>query len=277
MTIQEIIGLPEVEFNEPLFNLLPDQAFTVLLLDEEAQEGRLVIDENEWPISLALRTQRGWKCTNFALRSPTIEVVERFEELEGEIVRTTQEEWMRATREYYSLKLMKTIPPALEDFSPQRGDTVRALLTEVWGDRAGATCLDCGCGSGMGSAVLREMSIDPVAYDNDDTLLSLGLGQGRLLPSETMLIDATLARHYVRPAELGMALMAGTINDFTALIWKAILHELMDLSAETLITVESAKEAELVKLWGVGEGKMVKVFENRIDPFYDRWACLVTE
>jgi hypothetical protein len=277
MTIQEITGLPEVEFNEPLFNLLPDETFTVMLLDEEAIECRLIIDENEWPISLALRTGKGWKATNFVLRGPTLEAVERFEELEGEIVMTTQKDWMRATREYYSLKLMQTVPPTVESHSPQRMNTVRALLTEVWGDREGATCLDCGCGSGMGSMVLREMGIEPVAYDNDDTLLSLGLGRGRLLPPETMLIDATLARYYVPPAELGMALMAGTINDFTSLIWKAILHELMDLSAETLITVESAKEAELVRLWGVGEGKKVKVFENKQDAFYDRWACLVTE
>jgi hypothetical protein len=129
----------------------------------------------------------------------------------------------------------------------------------------------------MGSAVLREIGIDSLAYDNDPTLLALGLSKGRLVPEETMLIDATLAGHYLRPAELGLALMAGTINDFTALIWRSIIKELVDLTAETMVTVESEKEAELVKMWALGEQRKVRVFENQNDRFYDRWVCIISE
>lgn len=184
---------------------------------------------------------------------------------------------MRATREYYSLELLADNPPAMEDYSPEREKLVRALLAEVWGDRKGATCLDCGCGSGMGSVALREVGINTLAFDNDPTLLSLGLSKGRLMPEETMMIDATLAGHYIRPTELGLALMAGTINDFTAMIWRGILHELMDLTAETMVTVESEREAELVRMWALGEKRKVRVFENKNDSFYDRWVCLITE
>jgi hypothetical protein len=277
MKINDILGVPEITFNEPAFNLLPDEAFTGMLLGEEAEEARLVVDEQEWPVSLALLTSKGWKGSNFILRGPSMEVVEKFEQLDGEIIRTTQEEWMRATREYYSLDLLRHNQPAMEDFSPERARLVKALIDDVWGDRVGQTCLDCGCGSGMCAAVLREAGITSLAYDNDPTLLALGLSKGRLVPEETMLIDATLAGHYVRPTELGLALMAGTINDFTALIWKSIIRELIDLASETMVTVESEKEAELVKMWALGEQRKVKVFENTNDQFYDRWVCLITE
>ncbi|MBI0584209.1 MAG: hypothetical protein ISF22_08290 [Methanomassiliicoccus sp.] len=277
MRINDIMGLPEIEFNEPAFNVLPDEVFTDMLLGDEASEARLVVDEEDWPLALALRTGRGWKGTNFILRGPTLGAVERFEGLGGEVMMSNQEDWMRATREHYSLALMRSTPPAMEDFSPSRAKMVKALLSEVWGGRQGDVCLDCGCGSGMGSAVLREVGLSPLAYDNDATLLSLGLARGRLLPEETMLIDATLARHYVRSTELGLALMAGTINDHTALIWRSVLHELMDLTRETLITMENEREADLVKMWALGEGRKVRTFENHNDSFYDRWVCLITE
>lgn len=277
MKFLDILGLPEVRFNEPAFHLLPDEVFTSMLLGDEADEARLVIDENDMPLSLVLHSGKGWEGTNFILRGPAMEAVERFEQLDGEMLRTTQEEWMRATREYYSLELVRDNPPAMEDYSPERERLVRALITDVWGDRRGATCLDCGCGSGMGAVALREAGIGSLAFDNDPTLLSLGLSKGRLLPEETMMIDATLAGHYIRTTELGLALMAGTINNFTAMIWKAILDELMDLTAETMVTVESEKEAELVRMWALGGQRKVRIFENRNDSFYDRWVCLITE
>lgn len=277
MKFYDILGLPEIRFNEPAFHLLPDEVFTSMLLGDEADRALLAVDENDWPLSLALHTGKEWHGTNFILRAPSMEAVERFEGLDGEIVRTGQEEWMRATREYYSLELLADNPPAMEDYSPEREKLVRALLAEVWGDRKGVTCLDCGCGSGMGSVALREVGINTLAFDNDPTLLSLGLSKGRLMPEETMMIDATLAGHYIRPTELGLALMAGTINDFTAMIWRGILHELMDLTAETMVTVESEREAELVRMWALGEKRKVRVFENKNDSFYDRWVCLITE
>ncbi len=277
MKILKIMELPEVEFNEPTFNVLPDEAFTSMLLGDVADQARLVVDDQDWPLALALHTDGKWKATNFILRTPVVDAVERFEELDGEIVRTTQDEWMRATREYYALDLQRTTAPALEDYSAERASLVRSLLDDVWGDRKGATCLDCGCGSGMGASILREIGLTPLAFDNDPTLLSLGLSKGRLHPEETMWIDASLLGHYIRPTELGLALMAGSINDFTSLIWRAILHELMDLSEETMVTVETEKEAQLVRMWALGAGKKADISENQRDTFYDRWVLLIRD
>jgi len=165
----------------------------------------------------------------------------------------------------------------MEDFSSERASLVKRLIMDTWGEGEGEVCLDCGCGSGMGAAVLRDLGFSPLAYDNDPSLLSLGLSKGRLLPEETMLIDASMATHYVRPSEYGLALMAGTINDFTSLIWKAILKELIDLSRETMVTVESQKEADLVRTWALGSGMRARVLENQNDEFYDRWICLIEE
>jgi len=165
----------------------------------------------------------------------------------------------------------------VEDFSPERASLVKRLLKETWGEAEGEVCLDCGCGSGMGAAVLRDLGFSSLAYDNDPSLLSLGLRRGRLLPEETMLIDASLATHYLRPSEYGLALMAGTINDYNTLVWKGILKELMDLCRETMVTVESQKEADLVRLWALGAGRKARVLENLNDAFYDRWLCLIEE
>jgi hypothetical protein len=277
MMVLKILELPEVDFYEPTFNVLPDEAFTSMLLSDQGEEARLVVDDQDWPLALALRTGSKWKATNFILRAPVVEAVERFEELDGKIVRTTQEEWMRATREYYALDLCKTTAPAMEDYSEPRAALVKGLLKDIWGGRKGTTCLDCGCGSGMGSSMLRDCGLAPLSFDNDPTLLSLGLAKGRLLPEETMWIDASLLGHYVRPTELGLALMAGSINDFTSLIWRAILHELMDLTEETMVTVETEKEAELVRMWALGAGKRPEVFENDRDAFYDRWVLLIKD
>jgi len=277
MKLFDILGLPKVDLIEPAFNVLPDESYTNNLLALPADKAVLVVDEEEWPVALAVRTEQGWKGTNFILRGPTVEVVERYEELGGELRETTQESWMRATREHYSLALQRATPPSMEDFSPERASLVKRLIKKTWGEADGEVCLDCGCGSGMGAAVLRDLGFSSLAYDNDPSLLSLGLSKGRLLPEETMLIDASLATHYVRPSEYGLALMAGTINEYTTLVWKGILKELMDLCRETMVTVESQKEADLVRLWALGAGRRARVLENLNDAFYDRWICLIEE
>jgi len=277
MKLFDILGLPKVDLIEPAFNVLPDESYTQKLLALPADRAVLVVDEEEWPVALAVRTEEGWKGANFILRGTTLEVVERYEELGGELRETTQESWIRATRELYSLALQRTTPPSMEDFSPERASLVKRLLKETWGEAEGEVCLDCGCGSGMGAAVLRDLGFSSLAYDNDPSLLSLGLRRGRLLPEETMLIDASLATHYLRPSEYGLALMAGTINDYNTLVWKGILKELMDLCREAMVTVESQKEADLVRLWALGAGRKARVLENLNDAFYDRWLCLIEE
>jgi len=273
----DIFEVPSLKFIEPSYQHLPEGSFTDLLLSSPAEEARLAVDEDEWPVALAVRDAKEWKGTSFLLRPPSLAVVEFFESVDGDVVTTTQEEWAKACREYYSKDIIDMVPAAVEDFSPDRAARVKDLLEELWRDRRGEVCLDCGCGSGMGSAMLREAGLVPVSYDNDPSLLARGLKDGRLEPEGTMCIDGALASHYMRPAPLGLALMAGTINDHTAMIWKAVLGELLDMTEETLVTVETEKESELVRMWALGMGKKVRKFENDRDPFYDRWGCVITE
>jgi hypothetical protein len=48
------------------------------------------------------------------------------------------------------------------------------------------------------------------------------------------------------------------------------------LTCETLVTVETEKEAERVRRWCVAQGREVRMFENNRDPFYDRWVCTIS-
>jgi hypothetical protein len=132
------------------------------------------------------------------------------------------------------------------------------------------------CGSGLGSAALRQLGMVPIAYDNDPGLLALGMIKGRLMPEGTMCIDATRASLFAPKAPLGLILMAGSMNDFNEYVWRPIVEETLRLTGETLVTVETEKEAERVKRWCVAQGREVRMFENNRDPFYDRWVCVIS-
>jgi len=276
MRVHDILGI-NVRFIEPSFEALVDESFTGIVLSLPGEEARMVVDDESWPLALAVRGDEEWSAASFLLRPPVVEVVERFEELGGEVVRTTQDEFMPAMREHYSLRLLEQTPMAMEDLSPDRTAKVEDLIASVWKGRRGEECMDCGCGSGMGSLALRNQGLFPLAFDNDAGLIARGLHAGRLSPERTMCIDAALLSHYARPAPLGLALMAGTIVNHTALMWRSILAELFAMTEETLVTVETEKEAEAVKMWALGDGKKVELFENDRDPFYDRWVCLIKD
>jgi hypothetical protein len=272
MRAAEMLDLRDMVFVEPSFDHLTEDAYTAMFLNGPAQEARMLVDEEEWPMAMALRDGDTWRATAFLLRQPTIEVVETFERVGGEVFEESKEAFMRAVREHFSLKLMREVSPAIEDLSPDRCDKVRDLIVQMWGAREGVQCLDCGCGSGMGTLALKRLGMEPLSYDNDPALLSLGLSTGRLEPENTMWIDAALASQYCRPTPCGLSLMAGSINDFNAHMWKMIVYELLVLTEDTLATVGTEKEAELVRLWCLGKGRKVEVFENERDPFYDRWV-----
>jgi len=274
MRAHDIMGVP-AEFIEPSFAALTDEPYTGLVLSLPGEEALIVADPEDWPLALAVRDGQRWSAATFLLRPPVVEVVEKFEELGGDVVRAGRDEWMLAMRDYYSRRILAETPPAMEDLSPDRADKVRDLIASVWKDRRGEECFDCGCGTGMGSMVLRDLGMVPLAYDNDAGLIAQGLRRGRLLPERTMCIDAGLLSRYAPPAPLGLALMAGTIRDHTTAMWEVILGELFDMTEECLVTVETAPEAELVRRWAADADKRAEVFENERDTFYDRWACLV--
>lgn len=274
MKVAEILDVEGCRLVEPSFAELTADACTILLLQATPDEARLLVDEEEEPIALALHEEEGWHAASFLFREPTLAAIECFEAVGGDIYQESREGWLSAVREYYSAELSKTTFPALEDLRPDRQGKIRDLLDEVWGDRAGTPCLDCCCGSGVGTAALRAGGVRALAYDNDPALLALGLSKGRLAPPDTMCIDAREASRYVAPVPLGTAFMVGEIYSYNTSLWRAIVANLLALTDETLITVGTEEEAARVEEWCTREGRTTEVFENRRDPLYDRWCCV---
>jgi hypothetical protein len=147
------------------------------------------------------------------------------------------------------------------------------IINGVWGRGDGATCLDFCCGSGVGSHVLRTLGFSPLSCDNDAALLSLGFSNKRLMPEETICIDATIASQYIEEVPLGVGMMMGDINAFTQDLWQLLVTELFSLTDKTLITVGKQSEADLIRTWGEAQNRTVEVCENPKDPTYDRWVC----
>ncbi len=271
----ELLGVEEVRFIEPSFSDLPDESFTYLMLEIEGDQGRLLVDEESDPIALAVHTGAGWLAGSFHLRSPTGAIIEYFEDLGGDIYQEERSAWESAVRDYYSGILARTVTPALEDLNPARTEQVRELLSEFRKDLPGASCIDCCCGSGVGSLLLREMGYSVYSYDNDPALLSLGLQSGRLDPAGTMYIDATRAGDYITGADCGLGLMFGEINEFNRELWEEITAELISLTPHSVITVGTEKEAGIIEKWALELDCEVGISENQRDPIYDRWVCRI--
>ena len=144
--------------------------------------------------------------------------------MNGEILQEDRPVFTAAVREYYSTILMKEVPPAIEDLNPVRRGILSALIEKHWGRGYHGKCIDCCCGSGVGSQVLRDLGYVPISYDNDASLLSRGLAAGRLLPSETMYLDALVAARYIEPVPRGIGIMMGEINDFSRDMWEQIVE-----------------------------------------------------
>ncbi|MDD1693705.1 MAG: hypothetical protein LUQ71_03175 [Methanoregula sp.] len=276
MKAAEILGVDEVVFVEPQFSVLPDPRYNDTLTLAGGDEGRLLLDEKEDPIALAFKNGDCWVTGSFLNRNPTAILIEKFENLNGEIYQEDRANWAAAVREYYSLALKTEIPPSIEDLNPKRRGILTDLISGFWKPGSGETCIDACCGSGVGSLVLRDLGFVPLSYDNDETLLSLGLSTGRLLPEETMWLDAMKISTYIEPVPKGIGIMMGEINSFSQDMWQQIINQLFAVSQETLITVGTEPEALLIKNWGEEMGKSIDVTENPADPIYDLWVCRST-
>jgi hypothetical protein len=273
MRADEILGVEDLVFVEPQFSMLPDPRYNATLALAGGEEGRLLLDENEEPLALAFKNGNCWVTGSFLYRNPTASLIEKFENLNGEIYQEDRVLWAAAVREYFSLALKGEVTPAIEDLNPARRGILNNLIAGFWKEGRGETCIDACCGSGVGSLVLRDLGFAPLSYDNDGALLSLGLTTGRLLPEETMWLDATRISHYTTPVPKGIGIMMGEINTFSDEMWHQIVGELFAVTRETLITVGTEPEAKLVKSWGEELGRKVEVTENPADPIYDIWVC----
>lgn len=267
-----ILDLGEITLLEPTFSSLTEDLYTGALLGIPATGARILIDTGENPLAVAVTDGEGWFAANFLFREPAREVIELCERLDAEVHQAERSLWLGAVREYYSLLLAGSVTPALEDLPPDRLPGLTDLLREIWGREEDIPCLDCCCGSGAGSAAARALGMSPLSYDNDPALLSLGLSTGRLLPPETMWIDATQAGRYIGPVPRGIAVMMGEINAFTREMWESITGEFLGLVEEALITVGTEAEARTVETWCRAAGHKPIVSENPRHAFYDRWV-----
>lgn len=273
MNVTEILGIDAVRFVEPEFAAQTDSIFNDVLAAAGGDEGRLLVDGDGEPIALAFHGTGGWLATSFLFRNPTVELIEQFEGMNGEIFEEDRPVFTAAVREYYSTILMKEVPPAIEDLNPVRRGILSALIEKHWGRGYHGKCIDCCCGSGVGSQVLRELGYVPISYDNDASLISRGLATGRLLPAETVCLDALVAARYIEPVPRGIGIMMGEINDFSKEMWEQIVTGLFLIAENTLITVGTESEARLIQQWGKDMERTVDVSENPADPIYDRWVC----
>jgi hypothetical protein len=269
----EILGIDDIVFVEPQFAMLPDPRYNTTLALSGGDEGRLLLDEKEDPIALAFHNGECWVVGSFLFRNPSATLIEKFENLNGEIYQEDRAAWAAAVREYFSTEILTGVSPSVEDLNPKRRGILGTLIEGFWGSGSGEACVDCCCGSGVGSLVLRDLNYAPLSYDNDETLLCRGLKEQRLLPEETMWIDATVTSRYIEPVPKGIGIMMGEFNMFNQDMWQQIVSELFAVSKETLITVGTEKEALLVKGWGADLSRDVTVKENPADPIYDLWVC----
>ena len=275
MKAEEILGVDRLRFVEPEFAAQTDILFNAVLATAAGDEGRLLLDEHEEPVALAFHQQDGWIGTSFLCRHPSVELIDRFEDQNGEMLEEDRTTWATAVREYFSTRLAAEVPPAMDDLNPVRRGILTSLIAGIWGHGSGEVCADCCCGSGVGSQVLRDLGYSPVSYDNDAALLSRGIVAGRLLPEETMCIDAMVTSRYLDPVPKGIGIMVGEINSFSQEMWEKIIDELLLVTSETLITVGTEKEARLIQEWGITRDRTVEIRENPADPIYDLWVCVI--
>ncbi|MEN6396817.1 MAG: hypothetical protein ABFC78_10075 [Methanoregula sp.] len=274
MKAATIFEVDTLTFIEPSYAALTDPLYTELLAADNCDEGRMLVDEHEEPIAVAFHENAGWIAGSFLCRKPSVALIDAFEQVNGEIYQEDRSVWAAAVREYFSLLLTKEVPPSMEDLNPIRKGIIADVITGVWGKGNGETCIDCGCGSGVGSLVLRELGYTPLSYDNDPALLTLGFEKGRLLADETMCLDATQVSSYIDPVPKGIGIMMGEINTFSAEMWHQIAAGLFAVSKETLITVGTEPETHLIREWGEEAGRKVEVRESPGDEFYDHWVCV---
>ncbi|WAC04794.1 MAG: hypothetical protein OS112_10120 [Methanoregula sp.] len=274
MRADEILGVGAVRFIEPSFADLTDSHFTSVLASFPGDQARLLIDEQEDPLALAFHNDGVWNVGTFLCRKPSAAAIERFEEVNGEIYQEDRVVWAAAVREYFSRDIADNVTPALDDLNKDRPAIIEDLVMKFWSSGAGETCLDFCCGSGVGSQVLRNLGYSLLSCDNDPSLISLGLSTQRLLPEETICINATIASDYLDPVPRGIGIMMGDINLLSQELWQQLVSELFSLTEETLITVGTEPEAELIRRWGEEQERTVEVHENPKDPIYDRWVCI---
>jgi diadenosine tetraphosphate (Ap4A) HIT family hydrolase len=236
--------------------------------------GGILADENNYALAVFQKEKERWRILPLVFCGIGGRDITTLSTPSQRIIPCNRNEWIAAIREYYCFQLVSRTPPIKEMDQSGRPEALHELIREVWGTTGREVCLDCCCGSGIGSQVIRECGMIPVSYDNMPGQISLGFSRGRLRPEETLCIDATIASRYIDPAGKGIGLMLGDISPTNAGIWERIVDELLILSKETLISVVSEAEALRVKRWCEDRRCSVEIAENPRHRIFDRWVIM---
>jgi hypothetical protein len=267
----------EARLVEPLFSDLCYKEMDELLMQIPAERSRILIDENEEILSVGLEAREGIiEASCFHLRTPSDSLITRLEDMDGDIFQVTRREFEDTVRKYYSDNLISTTEIAPDDLNPERLAITRDLINSFVGNEHDLRCLDCCCGTGIGTYLMRERGFSPLSYDNDDALLARGFAEGRLVPERTMWIDGRLIEAYLtEPVDCAFGFMFGELQLFNHDIWSEIISGICTVSERVMITVGTEPEAIIIKEWMKTGGYEPEIWENDHDPIYDRWVCSI--
>ncbi len=298
MTLADIFEINDPICIEPAIMDCADSEYTRFLLDGDYSAAKLLVDENEDPIAAAFLEEGGWTVTSFVFRPFSVEVLERFEALDGDIYQEERSNYLAALREYYCGEIVREFPDVIEDNREGRYEMIESLFkslnlipgSEIMegnvgnsaGDGTGnvsakPTAIDFCCGSGVATSVLRDLGYETLSFDYDAALISCGIQRKRLEPSRAMCLDGTRASDFCPKCNLGIGLMLGDITNFNADMWEDIIYELFELSEKTVISTATKPEIERVAGWCSDAGRRYKIIENDRDPIYDSWVCVSEE
>ena len=275
MKIAQMLELETISLVEPTFSDLVYQEMDDLMTGSPGKTGKILVDEDENPVLFAkIDGEEGWTGCTTLFREPSLPLIDLFEQFEWEMYQEENETVLDAIREYYSNQMCDSVLPGPDDLNPARIQSIETLLRKTVGNEPGTVCLDCCCGTGVGSMVMQAHGMHPVAYDNDESLLVRGIIAGRLMPERTMWIDGRMINRYMKKtASLVCGFMIGEIHSFNAHIWQEIIAAACTASERVLFTAGTEPEIIQINEWISSTGKKTEIFESDADPIYDRWIC----
>lgn len=275
MKVAELLEIENLELVEPLFSDLVYMEMDGIFLEEKSDTGRILVDENENPAVFAIKTgDNYWKGCSTLYREPSLPLLDRFEELDFDIFQEDRNTIEECIREQFSLNLLKEVTPGADDLNPVRAENIREIIRKNFGNGSGDTCLDCCCGTGVGSMVIEDLGFYSLAYDNDESLLSQGMRSRRLKPQRTMWIDGREINRYISgTSQYACGFMFGEIHSFNRDIWKDITISLCEVAERVIITAGTQPEIDQIEGWISAIGKKTEVYEYDADPIYDRFVC----
>jgi len=251
----------------------------------EASDFDRAIAVNDRALALYSEAQDLWILMT-DLYSESRPVTDLIKCIDCERVNADADDLFQAIVECLSVSLMEGVfcdgcsesgaPRHPEDRISRLESMLKELLGGVLDD--GSSVLEVGCGSGIGTMVLRALGINPWAMDIDRCEVCQGLRAGALDPRRTFVLDARLLPRFFSTESFDavMGFMVGLIDDSNWHIWRDIIVKSSSLSRNTVLyTVYSKREAERIADLLKDRGWDGSLIDNSQSiSVYDQWVYL---